>query len=88
MSDIQQIEKLVEIAHRVKGKGDTWKLLVNNQVYPSLTEVLNAYYVVSTIKPNAFRLEPMNGICYIITNEEIEIPKPEPKKFDLYGDFE
>jgi len=84
--DIQQIEKLVEIAHRVKGKGDTWTLLVNNQVYSSLTEVLNAYYVIATVKPNAFRLEPMKGVCYIITNQEI--PKPEPKKFDLYGDFE
>jgi len=39
-------------------------------------------------KPTAFRLEPMNGICYIITTQEIEIPKPQPKKFDLYGDFE
>jgi hypothetical protein len=88
--DIQQVEKLVEIAHRVKGKGDTWTLLANNQVYSSLTEVLNAYYVLSlvNVKPQAFRLEPMNGVCYIITTEEIEILKPEPKKYDLYGDFE
>ena len=86
--EIQQVEKLVEIAHRVKGKGDTWTLLTNNQVYSSLTEVLNAYYVLATHKPTAFRLEPMNGICYIITTQEIEIPKPQPKKFDLYGDYE
>jgi hypothetical protein len=83
--DTQQIEKLVEIAKRIP-PGDTWKLLANNQVYSSLTEVLNAYYVIATVKPNAFRLEPMKGVCYIITNQEI--PKPEPKKFDLYGDFE
>jgi len=86
--DIQQVEKLVEIAHRVKGKGDTWTLLINNQVYSSLTEVLNAYYVLATNKPIAFRLEPMNGVCYIITTQEIEIPKPQPQKFDLYGDYE
>ena len=86
--DTQQVEKLVEIAHRVKGKGDTWTLLVNNQVYSSLTEVLNAYYVSATNKPQAFRLEPMKGVCYIIATEEIETPKPEPKKYDLYGDFE
>jgi hypothetical protein len=86
--DTQQVEKLVEIAHRVKGKGDTWTLLANNQVYSSLTEVLNAYYVLATSKPQAFRLEPMNGVCYIITTKEIEIPKPEPKKYDIYGDFE
>lgn len=86
--ETQQVEKLVEIAHRVKGKGDTWTLLTNNQVYSSLTEVLNAYYVSAIYKPTAFRLEPMNGICYIITTQEIEIPKPQPKKFDLYGDYE
>jgi len=86
--DTQQVEKLVEIAHRVKGKGDTWTLLANNQVYSSLTEVLNAYYVLAVHKPIAFRLEPMNGVCYIITTQEIEIPKPQPKKFDLYGDYE
>jgi hypothetical protein len=28
------------------------------------------------------------GKLYIITTEEIEIPKPEPKKYDLYGDYE
>jgi hypothetical protein len=83
--DTQKIEKNIQIAERIP-PGDTWKLLVNNQVYSSLTEVLNAYYVIATVKPNAFRLEPMKGICYIITNQEI--PKPEPKKFDLYGDFE
>ena len=86
--ETQQVEKLVEIAHRVKGKGDTWTLLTNNQVYSSLTEVLNAYYVSATHKHTACRLEPMNGICYIITTQEIEIPKPQPKKFDLYGDYE
>jgi hypothetical protein len=39
-------------------------------------------------KPSAFRLEPMNGVCYLITTEYIEIPKPQVKKYNLYGDEE
>jgi len=85
--DTQQVEKNIQIAERVP-PGDRWKLLNDEKVYDSLTEVLNAWYQQATHKPTAFRLEPMNGICYIITTQEIEIPKPQPKKFDLYGDFE
>ena len=85
--DTQQVEKNIQIAERVP-PGDRWKLLGGDKVYESITEVLNAYYQASTNKPTAFRLEPLNGKLYIITTEEIELPKPEPKKYDLYGDFE
>lgn len=82
--ELQPNEILVEIAHRVKGKGDTWSLLSNDQVYPSLTEVLNAYYILSPEpKPAAFRLEPMKGICYLITTELIEVKQP---KYNIYGE--
>jgi len=84
--DTQQVEKNILIAERVP-PGDRWKLLIDNKVYDSLTETLNSYYVQATIKPLAFRLEPMNSKLYIITTEEIEIPKPEPKKYNLYGDY-
>ena len=85
--DFQPNEKLVEIAHRIKGKGDTWSLIENDQVYSSLTEVLNAYYLLSPDpKPSAFRLEPMNGVCYLISTEYVEIKKPEPKKYNIYGE--
>jgi len=85
--DIQEIEKNIQIAERVP-PGDSWRLLSGEKVYTSLTETLNAYYQQSVHKPQAFRLEPLKGKLYIITTEEIEIPKPEPKKYDLYGDFE
>jgi hypothetical protein len=85
--EIQQVEKNIQIAERVP-PGDRWKLLNGEKVYDSLTEVLNAWYQQATVKPIAFRLEPMKGVCYIITTQEIEIPKPQPKKFDLYGDYE
>ena len=85
--DTQQVEKNIQIAERIP-PGDRWKLLGGEKVYESITEVLNAYYQASTVKPNAFRLEPMKSKLYVITTQEIEIPKAEPKKYDLYGDFE
>jgi len=85
--DTQEVEKNIQIAER-RPPGDRWSLLGDEKVYESLTEVLNAWYQQSTVKPQAFRLEPINGKLYIITTEEIEILKPEPKKYDLYGDFE
>ena len=85
--DTQQVEKNIQIAERVP-PGDRWKLLNGEKVYDSLTEVLNAYYQASDIKPTAFRLEPMRSKLYLITTQEIEIPKPEPKKYNMYGDYE
>ena len=85
--EIQQVEKNIQIAERVP-PGDRWKLLGDEKVYESLTEVLNAFYQSSKVKDVAFRLEPMKSKLYVITTQEIEIPKAEPKKYDLYGDFE
>ena len=85
--ETQEIEKNILIAERVP-PGDKWKLITSNVVYDSLTEVLNAYYQASDIKPTAFRLEPMRSKLYLITTQEIEIPKPEPKKYNMYGDYE
>ena len=85
--DTQEVEKNIQIAERVP-PGDRWKLFINNKIYDSLTDALNGYYQVATVKPQAFRLEPLKSKLYIITTQEIEIPKQEPKKYDLYGDFE
>jgi len=85
--DTQQVEKNILIAERVP-PGDRWKLLNSEKVYDSLTEVLNAYYQQAEHKPQAFRLEPLKSKLYIITTQEIEIQRPEPKKYDLYGDYE
>lgn len=79
-------EKNILIATRVKGKGDTWKLVNDNSVteYTSLTEALEAYYQ-QTKKPCDFRLAPLKGELYMITTEEVQAPPP--KKFNLYGDY-
>ena len=83
----QEVEKNIQITERVP-PGDSWRLLSGEKVYTSLTETLNAYYQQAVNKPQAFRLEPIKGKLYIITTEEIEILKPEPKKYDLYGDHD
>jgi hypothetical protein len=75
-------EKNIEIANRVP-PGDKWE--VNGKIYNSLTEALNAYYVESTVKPSAFRLEPLKGKLYVIREEEKEV---KPKTYNIYGEDE
>lgn len=75
-------EKNIEIANRVP-PGDRWE--VNGKIYNSLTEALNAYYVESTVKPSAFRLEPLKGKLYVIREEEKEV---KPKTYNIYGEDE
>ena len=82
-----EVEKNIKIADRVP-PGDKWQVTGVEEIQPSLTDALNAYYEIATVKPQAFRLEPMNGSLYIITTENIEIPEPTPKKYNLYGELE
>jgi len=83
----QNVEKNFKIADRVP-PGDRWQVINVKEIQPSLTDALNAYYEVAVVKPQAFRLEPMNGSLYMITTEYIEIQEPEPKKYSIYGDYE
>ena len=81
------IEKNHEIASRVKGKGDTWEVYGVDKTQTSLTDALEDYYNVSTIKPKAFRLGLTEGKLYAIVSNEVEIKEPEPKKYSIYGDY-
>ena len=83
----QEVEKNIKIADRVP-PGDRWQVNGVKEIQPSLTDALNAYYVSSTVKPQAFRLEPMNGSLYIITTENVEIIPEPSKKYNLYGEYE
>ena len=83
----KEVEKNIKIADRVP-PGDRWQVKRVKEIQPSLTDALNAYYVSSNVKPQAFRLEPLKGNLYIITTEDVEIIPEPPKKFDLYGDYE
>jgi hypothetical protein len=71
------------IAKRVP-PGDRWQLLDEEKVYSSLTETLEAHFA-KVQKAYDFKLSPLKGEIYIITNEMV-IPEP-PKKFNIYGDY-
>jgi len=83
----KEVEKNIKIADRVP-PGDRWQVNGVKEIQPSLTDALNAYYVSSTIKPQAFRLEPVKGNLYIITTEDVEIIPEPSKKYNLYGEYE
>ena len=85
MSKTEIQEKLIEIAYRVP-PGDNWKVSNVNEVQKSLTDALEAWFQMATIKPNAFRLDLAAGKIYAILNKEVEIKEPEPKRYNIYGD--
>jgi len=80
------IEKNIEIANRLP-PGDRWQVIGVKEIQNGLTDALEAYYNVSTIKPKAFRLGLTEGKLYAILTDEIEIKEPEPKKYSIYGDY-
>ena len=87
MSKKEVIEKNVEIANRIP-PGDRWQVIGVEGIQNGLTDALEAYYNVATIKPKAFRLGLTEGKLYAIVNNEVEIKEPEPKKYSIYGDYE
>ena len=84
MNEIKTQEKLVEIASRVKGKGDTWDVIDVKEVQKSLTDALEASFMIAEIKPNSFRLDLADGKLYAIFPQEVEV---EVKKYSIYGDY-
>jgi len=86
MNKTEVKEKLIEIGSRVP-PGDHWKMSNVNATQKSLTDALEAWFQISTIKPKAFRLDLAQGKLYAILTEEIEILKPEIKRYNIYGDY-
>ena len=86
MSKTETQEKLVEIANRIP-PGDNWKVSNVNEIQKSLTDALEAWFQMATIKPNAFRLDLAAGKIYVILNQEVEIKEPELKHYNIYGDY-
>ena len=78
-----EIEVYKLIAQRVP-PGDCWQLLDEEKIYSSLTETLEAYFA-KVQKAYDFKLSPLKGEIYIITNKMV-IPEPH-KKFNIYGDW-
>jgi hypothetical protein len=86
MSKKEVIEKNVEIANRFP-PGDRWQVIGVEGIQNGLTDALEAYYNVATVKPKAFRLGLTEGKLYAIVSNEVEIKEPEPKKYSIYGDY-
>ena len=86
MSKTEVIEKNVLIATRV-APGDNWKLVIDpNIVHKSLTEALEAYFQ-ETGNRCEFRLAPLDSKLYAILSEEQVIEEPQPKRYNIYGDY-
>ena len=86
MSKTEIKEKLIEIGSRVP-PGDQWKMSNVNAVQNGLTEALEAWFQLNAVKPNAFRLDLAQGKLYAIFTEEVKILEPEPKRYNIYGDY-
>ncbi len=69
-------EKLVEIANRVKGKGDTWEVTGVETPQNSLTDALEAWFEIATIKPKAFRLDLVQGKLYLHLHDAFYAKRP------------
>ena len=80
------VEKLLEMAVRIP-PGDNWKVVGVDKIQSSITDALEAWFQVATVKPKAFRLDLVAGKLYAIIPNEIEIPEPEVKRYNIYGDY-
>jgi hypothetical protein len=80
-------ETSIQIAQRIP-PGDSWRLIKdgeNSTVYKSLTDTLQAYFESTGFK-GEYRLSPLDGKIYIISQEEVEVPVEQPKVYSFYGD--
>ena len=86
MSKTEIQEKLIKIADR-QPPGDRWTVAGTNSIQIGLTDALEAYYRIATVKPIAFRLELAQGVLYAVVSSEVEVKEPEPKKYSIYGAY-
>jgi len=71
------------IAQRVP-PGDNWRIEGGNELIEGLVPTLTSYMRTSKWK-GSYKLDPLAGNLYIITQEEIIEEEPEP--LDLYGEY-
>ena len=65
--------------------GDRWVAVDNpdGQVYTPLTEALEYYYQEHGTRQ--YYIDAVAGLIYKV--DTVETPKPQPKKFSIYGDY-
>ena len=88
--EIEIVENNQLIAVR-QPPGDNWKLVDTTTGKPSgeaivgLVKTLTQFMRTNKFKGH-YRLEPLNGKLFAITQEEIIVPEPEVEVWDLYGE--
>ncbi len=91
---LKNIEEVNEIIAIRKPPGDRWALSdptgrpLSDEVIEGIVETMSEYMRRNNYHGD-YRLAPLKGggLIYRINMVEIEITKPEPKKYDLYGEF-
>jgi hypothetical protein len=65
--------------------GDRWREPDGKEVYPTLTDGMNAVFERTGV--TNFFISARDGNVYMVTTEEVAPPPPpKPKKFSIYGD--
>ena len=70
--------------------GDRWTPLDNDQpILSSLTEGIEWVFQNELSKPTDYVLKAAEGKVYVYSEEEIPEPEPpQPKTYNLYGEYE
>ena len=70
--------------------GDRWTPINNDQpILSSLTEGIEWVFQNEQGKPTDYVLKAAEGKVYIYSEEEIPAPQPpQPKTYNLYGEYE
>ena len=70
--------------------GDRWTPINNDQpILSSLTEGIEWVFQNEQVKPTDYILKATEGKVYIYREEEIPEPEPpQPKTYNLYGEYE
>ena len=84
-ADYRIIEENELIAVR-QPPGDNWELLIDKGTTIEGLVMTLTQYMRRTGFNMSYRLDPLGGKLYAIKTHEEEVEKPEPMKFDLYGE--
>jgi hypothetical protein len=86
---LQEVNTL--IAKRVP-PGDRWQLVDVNEkplsaeIIDGIVEALSEYMRANNFRGD-YRLSPLDGKLYAISQQYTDVEIPKPKKYDLYGEF-
>jgi hypothetical protein len=81
--------KLIPILKRFP-PGDRWVPIdEDTPILSSLTEGIEWVYQIRPEKPTDYVLKAKEGLVYIYSEEELPEPEPpQPKTYNIYGEYE